>query len=149
MRCEVNLDMSWSMTNPRKWPMGPLKTLISAVWYESLLCIWKRFLKPWSHTICDCIGIALRPKHWQLQRGLKGLGKVLLKSPKDLRSVAVPNWSWAVFWAHTKDWPRLIWSLRGFIGGLEVSKRSYISCRSISDGAAIGFTTKRVGIFAM
>ena len=79
---------------------------------------------------------------WQSQRGLKGLGKVLLKSPKGLRSVAGSNWSRAVFWAWTKDWPRLIWSLRGFIGRLEVSKRSYVSRRSVSDGAAIGFTTK-------
>ena len=71
-------------------------------------------------------------KHWQSQRGLKGLGKVLLKSSKGLRSIAGPNWSRAAFWACTKDWLRLIWSLRGFIGCLEVSKRSYVSCWSVS-----------------
>ena len=64
-------------------------------------------------------------------------------------SIAGSNWSWAVFRACTKGWPRLIWSLRGFIGHLEVSKRSYVSCRSVSLGAVIGFTTKMAGIFAM
>ena len=88
-------------------------------------------------------------KKWQSQRGLKGLGKVLLKLPKGLRLVAGPNSSRAVFWACTKDWSRLIWSLRGFIGLLEVSKRSYVSRRSVADDAAIGFTTKRAGIFTI
>ena len=43
----------------------------------------------------------------------------------------------------------LLWSLRGFIGSPKVSKRSYVSRRSVSDGAAIGFATKKAGIFAM
>ena len=88
-------------------------------------------------------------KNWQSQRYLKGLGKVLLNLPKDLRSIAGPNWSRAVFWKCTKDWPRLIWMPGGFIGCLEVSKRSYVSRRSVSDSAAIGFTTKREGIFTV
>ena len=87
-----------------------------------LTCYWTCIFKPRSHIACDCDAIALRPKKWQSQRGLKGLREVLLKSPKCLRSVAGPNWSQAVFWACTKDWPQLIWSLRGFIGHLEVSK---------------------------
>ena len=38
---------------------------------------------------------------------------------------------------------------QGFTGRIEVSKRSYVGRRSVSDGVAIGFTLKRAGIFAM
>ena len=79
----------------------------------------------------------------------KGFTKVASMSPQGLRSVAELNRTWAVFWACTKDWPQLIWPLRGFIGLREVSKQSYFHRRLVSNRAAISLPRQGWELFAI
>ena len=56
-------------------------------------------------------------------------------SPQGLQSLMEPNWSWAIFWAHTKDWQWLIWFQR--------SRRSYFhsrNCLRLCGNRSIGTT---------
>ena len=93
----------------------------------------------WSRSDRIAIALSLWPGFKTDNWGLKGLTKILLKSPQGLWSVGEPNRSQAVFWACTKDYPRLIWALRDFIGLLEVTKRSYFHRRLVFDSSTIFF----------
>ena len=75
-----------------------------------------------------------------------GFSEVLLDAPMlpCHGSVAESNRLWAIFWAWTEDWLRLIWSLRGFIGLWEVSAGSYFHRRLVSVCAAVASIKIRV-----
>ena len=85
-------------------------------------------IKPRLHRHCDCDAAASQPKKKrQLQRGCKGLRKILLKSPQhrynDATRFPVSHGTKSVvscLLSMHKNWPRLIWSLIGFIGLREV-----------------------------
>ena len=72
------------------------------------------------------------------KRSRKGFIEVAKSSPIGRRN--------ELTFVHSQKADRDLFSRsRGFVGSLEVSKRSYVNRRLVSDGAAIGFTTKGRG----
>ena len=106
-------------------------------------------LKPWSHIACDCDSIALRPKNLTIaersQRSQKGFIEVAKRSPIGRRTKLVAS---CLLSMHKRLTATNLVGQR-FHRLPRGLKEVYVSRRSVSNGAAIGFTTKRAGIFAM